>query len=243
MSNPDLAEIERNIAAARARLAQDLTRLQSAAAVNELKGIVTREVGNSKDKLMQTALSGIESAVQTTLHQLKAKALANPAAVLAIGAGLAWKLFRSPPVASIMVGLGLYSLLRTRADDSLDVADAPRRFGRQLSDFAGEVSGRIAGTATALGDRAAALADRTTDAARGLAGDAAHYAGDLSARVLPSPDAAAAPQADAEPFVAAPPLADLEPPSRDARDTLLLGAAGVAVAVALGIAYQRGHDN
>ena len=33
----------------------------------------------------------------------------NPAAVAAIGAGIGWKLWKNPPVASALVGYGLFS--------------------------------------------------------------------------------------------------------------------------------------
>ena len=268
MNNPELAEIERNIMGARARLAHNVAQLRSAEALAELKDIVTQEVSDTKDNLMQTARSGAQSALQTALQQIKSKAIANPAAVGAVGAGLAWKLFRSPPIASAMVGLGLYSLLRTRGDASLEVADAPRQLKRQVSEFAGEVSGQIAGTAKEIGHRASELAGSAGDAARGIASETADYATDLAARAMQSGKAAVTEakdyaeelvtrglgtseaespypieHMDEQPFVAAPPLADHAQPPRDARDALLLGAAGIAVAAALGIAYQRARDD
>ena len=44
---------------------------------------------------------------------MTARAAANPAAALAIGAGLAWRIAHRPPIASLLVGIGLVSLMRT----------------------------------------------------------------------------------------------------------------------------------
>jgi hypothetical protein len=46
---------------------------------------------------------------------VKARAAANPAALIAIGAGLAWRLMQRPPIASALIGVGLYSLWKTEA--------------------------------------------------------------------------------------------------------------------------------
>jgi hypothetical protein len=37
---------------------------------------------------------------------VKARAAANPAAVIAIGAGLAWRLLQRSPIASALIGVG-----------------------------------------------------------------------------------------------------------------------------------------
>jgi len=46
------------------------------------------------------------------VEDMKAKASENPAATLAISAGLAWRLLRHPPIATALIGAGLFSLLR-----------------------------------------------------------------------------------------------------------------------------------
>jgi hypothetical protein len=58
---------------------------------------------------------------------LKARAAANPAAVAALAAGVAWRLFHRPPVATLLVGLGLFGLLRTSPSQA-DYAKAEEFF-------------------------------------------------------------------------------------------------------------------
>jgi hypothetical protein len=50
------------------------------------------------------------SVAQRVLDDLKARAAANPAAALAIGAGIGWRLLKHPPIASALIGVGLVSL-------------------------------------------------------------------------------------------------------------------------------------
>lgn len=44
----------------------------------------------------------------------KARAAANPAAVLLIGVGAAWRIIRHRPIATALVGAGSYSLVRSK---------------------------------------------------------------------------------------------------------------------------------
>jgi hypothetical protein len=41
------------------------------------------------------------------LADLKARAAANPLALAAVAAGVGWRLFHRPPIATALVGLGL----------------------------------------------------------------------------------------------------------------------------------------
>ena len=66
-----------------------------------------------KDALVDKAKSGVQSTIDTFVEDLKARAAANPAAALAIGAGIAWRLIQRPPIATALIGAGLYSLFRT----------------------------------------------------------------------------------------------------------------------------------
>jgi hypothetical protein len=98
---------------------------------------------------------------------VKARAAANPLAVAALAAGVAWRLFHRPPVATLLVGLGLVGLLRTspsqadyaKADDFFDpkewtsrtsaVADAAKQkvedWSAQASQAAREAKTQVGG--------------------------------------------------------------------------------------------------
>ncbi|MGA7773075.1 MAG: hypothetical protein WCA25_09040, partial [Pseudolabrys sp.] len=53
-------------------------------------------------------------------EKIKVRAASNPAAVAAIGAGLAWRLFQKPPISSALIGLGLFSLWKTQPRTAYD---------------------------------------------------------------------------------------------------------------------------
>ena len=118
-----LAQCERDVEQARARLAQDLAILRSPAALNSFT-----------DSLKETAIDAKDSIVD----ELKAKAAANPTATLAIGAGIAWYFVRNPPIAMGLIGAGLYGLWRTNAIHPVNrdyIQQGRERLYEQASDF------------------------------------------------------------------------------------------------------------
>ena len=99
------------------------------------------------------------------VDDLKAKAAANPAATLAIGAGIAWRAFRHPPIATALIGAGLFSLLRTpparvSGNGTADYfSHAKERLKEQATDLAGEVKDQAAVIASDVKDHALAMAE------------------------------------------------------------------------------------
>lgn len=67
---------------------------------------------SAKNALFDQVKAKTLSAWQGLVEEMKAKAAENPAATLAISAGLAWRLLRHPPIATALIGTGLFSLLR-----------------------------------------------------------------------------------------------------------------------------------
>jgi hypothetical protein len=104
MTELSLQDHERDVEHARAKLAGDLAVLRS----SETLSAFTND-------LQHEAKSAAQSTVKVLLEDLKAKAATNPAAALAIGTGLAWRLIHNPAIASALVGVGLFSLWRTNA--------------------------------------------------------------------------------------------------------------------------------
>src|SRR5688572_33339992 len=103
MSEPSLQVLEREVEAARAKLAADLETLSSPRTVSEFKEEVKAEAIETKDELIEKAKSSATSTVQQIVDDIKARAVANPGAALAIGAGIAWRLVHKPPIASVLV--------------------------------------------------------------------------------------------------------------------------------------------
>ena len=97
-------KLEREVEIARSRLKSDLSVLSS-----------PRTYAAFKEDLKSEA----NSTVYNLVDGLKARAAANPAAALAIGAGIAWRVIERPPIAAALIGAGLFSLFRTTPSKKL----------------------------------------------------------------------------------------------------------------------------
>jgi hypothetical protein len=174
------------------------------------------------------------------LDNLKARAAANPSAALAIGAGIAWRFLKDPPIATTLIGAGILSLWRTgpiRVDDEDYLRVAQERFGEQVSQAAHTVKDYAAKTVVAAGEKVGTYAQSARETVEGLASSVAEEAAESiesardAAKRIPDRAIDAAQQVKSQ-FGRA--VSD-----DGVRDQLLLGVAGLAVVAALGIAYQR----
>ena len=244
MSQSDLNALERDVEQARARFANDLARLRSPANLARFKDDLWAEARETKDELVEKTKEAAKDGAQRVLTQLTERAAANPAAALAIGAGLAWRLFHRPPIATLLVGMGLVGLLRTspsqrsaqpymglhdedpkprdRNDASLAAfADAAKE---RVQDWSAQTGEAVRQTGTQIADKTASMADR--------ASAMLHEAGDAARDTMTQ-------LADKAASIAASHRLRDRLPDQDARDSYLLGAASLAVAAAVGIAVQR----
>jgi hypothetical protein len=248
MSEAVLNALERDVEQARAKFAGDLARLRSPANLAKFKDDLWADAREVKDEVIDKAKDAAQDGAQRLLGELKARVAANPLATMAIGAGLAWRLVHRPPIATVLIGLGLIGLVRTEPSQSYmgmnDEDPAPLRQndlhdGGQsrtesladdareiLQDWSAQAGDMVRDTAAQIADKAASVADRATDALH----DAREVARDTVIQVT---DRAGAMTARASQT-----LRDAVP-DRDERDAYLLGAAALAVAAAVGIAYQR----
>jgi hypothetical protein len=302
MSDANLNALERDVEQARTRFADDLARLRSPAALARFKDDVWTEARETKDELVDKTKEAAKDGAQRFLTELKERAAANPVAALAIGAGLAWRLVHRPPVATLLVGMGVVGLLRTspargahpymdlhdedprlrssdaglatRAGDMAEVVkekvqdwganagDVARSAASQVAQAASTVSERAAqvlhdarDTVTQMGDKAASMTERASEGLQD-ANDAARETiaqmGDKTVSVARKAShglqdaGGAAREAVVEMAGKASSLAQQAStrvykalPDREDRDGYLLGAAALAVAAAVGIAYQR----
>ena len=83
----------------------------------------------TKDELVDKTKEAAKDGAQRFLTELKERAAANPVAALAIGAGLAWRLVHRPPVATLLVGMGVVGLLRTSPARGCAALYGPARRG------------------------------------------------------------------------------------------------------------------
>jgi hypothetical protein len=229
MSEADLNALERGVEMTRAKFAHDLAQLRSPQNLAAFKEALWAHAHETKDSI---------------LADLKARAAANPAALAAVAAGVTWRLFHRPPIATALVGLGLFSLLRTspeRTDSETwidrytedpvgelrsrasELADAAKQKVKDLSEQARQATDE---TTRELKEKATAATERATETLRDAGDIARHRVTRLADDAVSVSDRASA-------------GARAAMPDRDDRDTLLFGAAALAVTGAVGIAFQR----
>jgi hypothetical protein len=237
MSERELIALEREVESARARVAADLVRLRSPATLAEFKDELWDEARQSKDQLVEKSSDFVRDTAERLLADIKGRAAANPAAALAIGAGLAWQLLRRPPIASLLVGAGVFGLIKTSPS-----ADA---------DFAAGVASQARDVASSVKVRLQELGAAASEAAR-------ETASEVKEHVLSATDQASSQIADmghaarqsvgqmAEAVAAAGHRASIglsnSMSEKETRDQALLGAAALAIAAAIGIASQRRNE-
>jgi hypothetical protein len=240
LSDANIRRLELEVEAARAKLATDLSRLRSPAVYADFRKSLKQDAQEAKDLIVDQAKSTMQYTLQGMVDDLKAKAAANPAATLAIGAGIAWRVFRHPPIATALIGAGLFSLLRTSparvsGNGTADYfSHAKERLKEQAADLAGEVRDQAAVIASDVKDHALAMAEAVKEQSAEVASAAKEqvqqWGADVedAARDVPVKAASLAHKASRATQY-----------DRATRDNLLLGTAGLAVVAALGVAYQR----
>ena len=226
-------ELERDVEQARARVAADIARLRAPETYEAAKTGVMDRVFGYRDQVRDNATGYGEGMIET----IKAKAAANPLAVAAIGAGIAWRLYKHPPVTTVLVGLGLASLLRTDPDDD---SMHPRKLMEAASEKAVELKERATAQAMELRDRASEQVQDLRDAAVGAVEEkVGEWTGDVGAQNR-TRDVVS---------VGASTTNSLQPlfrngcPSQERRDAYLLGIAALAVGGAVALARKSGTND
>jgi gas vesicle protein len=227
MSQAELNALEREVELTRAKFAHDLAQLRSPHNLAELKEDLWAHARETKDGMVA---------------DLKARAAANPAALAVIVAGVAWRLFHRPPIATALVGLGLFSLLRT----------SPEHTGTEtwIDRYAEDPAGELRSQASAFADAAKQKVQDWTEQASQTAGEAmtqlketaAEVTGHAAETLREASDTArdrVTRLADDAKSVSDRAAARAAMPDDEERDNYLLGAAALAVAAAVGIALQR----
>ena len=232
MSDVDISRLERDVETARAKLRNDLAQLRSPAAFDDF-------TESARDVIVDHVKASATSVWQSVVDDLKAKAAENPAATMAIGAGLAWRVFRHPPIATALIGAGLFSLLRTSStrlsegDDRDYLSHAKKRLRQQAIDLGGGLKDRASDVGTELKTEAGVMTETIKERSAQLAGAASdkvqEWTTDVEDVVRNAPNQARSLARQLERTAH----------DQDVRDRVLLGIAGVAVFAALGAAFQR----
>jgi hypothetical protein len=156
MIDPSLHALERDVEATRARLERHLRTLRSPTAHAEFTEALKHDAVALKDDVVERTRSAAQDRLDGWIDGLKARAAENPAAVLAIAAGIGWRMVRHPPIATALVGVGLFSLLR---------GNAPARTGRSDNEYLDHAQAR-------LREQSSELAAGVAEQARALAANA-----------------------------------------------------------------------
>ena len=237
MPDISLKVYERQVESARAKLSEDLAVLCSARTFATFTDDLKQEALDTKDALWE---------------KLKARAAANPAAMLAIAAGLGWRLMNRPPIASALIGLGLFSLWRTpgapldkRSSFLQQSAQSLKTQGEEFATAAGgmaaDLTAQAKGTISTKGveawEAAKAKVEEWNENAGARLNDARAKAKTASDPVV---DGLRRQQHDLRDDIVDMTAAAKESlRDEDTRNTVLVGIAGVAIAAALGIACQK----
>jgi hypothetical protein len=170
MPDPSLRSYEQDVERARSKLASDLATLRSPATFSAFTDDLKHEALNAKDAFLEKAKSTAQSTANGILEDLKAKAAANPAAVLTIGAGIAWRLIQHPPIATVLIGAGLFSLsqVSSRADgEARDyLLKGKERLKEQAVDLAASAKEATAHARGAFAANAACLVEAAKEKAQ-----------------------------------------------------------------------------
>jgi hypothetical protein len=234
VSESELNRLESEVEEARARLTSDLDRLRNPDMVSTFRTDLMREVSASKDEWIDKAKSATRDGARRVLEDLKDRAAANPLAAAAIGAGVLWHLARHPPITTLLIGAGVFGLMRTNPEQPSaivdrvgEIAGSVQEHAREWASDAREASARVGEMATAMtaqisnqvGERVALAGEAAQEATASFASGA----GELAQRTKR--------------------VVDDMVPNEEGRDPLLLGAATVAIAAAVGIAFQRRNED
>jgi hypothetical protein len=235
-TSPDFDLLERDLQETRERLARDLDRLRSTETISGFKADLLAQVSETKDELVGKAKASVSAGMQDLWSEVKARAAANPAAALALGAGLAWRLLHRPPIASALVGLGLISLWRTDPQYPAPGADLAAR------------SAELIRTARANAEVAGADLQARTEQIRSAASEFMEGTAEAAGDVLEASQHAVEtirrrgqemlPVAADNALTAVDRIIELSPSVKE-RDQILVSAAALALAAAVGVTAQR----
>jgi hypothetical protein len=222
MARAELDRLEVDVHEARQRLKSDLEVLRAPGTFSRFKDELVAEARQSGDDAIANAKAGATSWSERLFAEIKERAAANPVAVGAIAAGIGWRILRKPPITTMLVGYGLYSLFQTQpgrlapgAETVYHAADAAVAAKEQVQQWSREATGSVQ-----------ALAASGSESAR-------HWGADVGATVAEATSSLQAVAMGGSQSVHHMAM------DQQVRDKVLLGAAAVSLTTALGLAWLR----
>jgi len=251
MAQAELNRLEGEVHVARQRLKSDLEVLRAPGTFANFKDELVTEARATGDDAVANAKSAATGWSDRLIAEIKERAAANPVAVGAIAAGIGWRILRKPPITTMLVGFGLYSLYRTKpgelapgaetvyhaADLAVAAKEQVQEWGNQASEAAGQVREAIAPTVRQLSADAGEVVAKATGSVQELATTGSEQVRGWRADA----GTAVAQIADAAQTTGARGSQSLQHLATDQqeRDKLLLGIASLALATALGLRWLR----
>ena len=229
MSPAELDRLEGDVQDARQRLKSDLEVLRAPETFSSFKEEVVSEARQSSNDAIANAKAGATGWSERLIAEIKERAAANPIAVGAIAAGIGWRIVRNPPITTMLVGYGLYSLFRTQpgqlapgaqavyqaADAAVAAKEQVQQWSKEAGDAAAEATGSVQAVAANVSESALRLGaeagERVTAAAASL--QATATSGSQTVRRMAA--------------------------DRQQWDKVLLGAAAVSLTTAVGLVWLR----
>jgi hypothetical protein len=264
MSEMELDRLEREVEEARQRVAVDLARLRAPGAMAALKDDVTAQAMRTKDRMLDRARDSARQRTNGLVDEVKARIAANPGAALAIAAGLAWRLYRHPPITTLLVGGGLVSLMRTDPSDpavgagaaarAAELAESARYKAEEWrdSDAASDFRKTVAKSRQRVGEMVEGARERLGE----LTKEAGERIGALAETAKAEVEVWRSPATSRSGNGGSPadlskrqwpsgemPFPGLSRSSDEQRDQVLLGAAALAVGAAITLAASRHFSN
>jgi len=155
MPRPEVDRLEGDVREARRRLKSDLEVLRAPETFSSFKEDVIGEARQSRDDIVANVKEAAANRAERLVADIKERAAANPVAVGAIAAGVAWRILRKPPITTMLVGYGLISLWRTKPGQPAPGAETVYR----AADMAIEAKEHVEQWGSEAGDLIARAAD------------------------------------------------------------------------------------
>ena len=112
----DVRSLEREAEALRARLHDTIAQIRNPDTLENAKTEMKQRAAQAKEKMFVYMRDARDNALQSGAsftRNLQRHAVENPLSVALVGAGLGWRLYKNPPVAAALIGVGLWSMMKT----------------------------------------------------------------------------------------------------------------------------------
>jgi hypothetical protein len=226
MPNAELDRLEGDVRDARRRLTSDLEILRAPETFSSFKEEVLDEARQSRDGIVANVKEAATDRAERLVADIKARAAANPVAVGAIAAGVAWRILRKPPITTMLVGYGLISLWRTQPGQPAPGAATVYR----AADIAIEAKEKVEQWGSEAGDAIARASDVVVPAVTETVHGWSAELGEAVSQATTSAQSLMASGSQSVQHIVM---------DKQERDKFLLGAAAVALTAALGLACLR----